>query len=132
MVKIAVVGSRGFKDYDYFSDKMDHILDTIIRKDVECFVSGGAIGADTFAEDYAKEIGKTTKVFKPDWKKHGKAAGYIRNKVIWDNADCGIAFWDGKSKGTSHSFKIAADSNKLLVIVNYTEDTIKVENNGKE
>jgi len=42
-------------------------------------VSGGAKGADTLAERFAKELGIDCEVFLADWNKHGKAAGFIHN-----------------------------------------------------
>ena len=69
------------------------------------FVSGGAKGADSFGEEYAAAHDVKVTVFKPDWKKYGKAAGPIRNKDMLDYASednpVVIAFWDGKSKGTN-------------------------------
>jgi len=112
MCCIAVIGSRNFRDYKL----MKYILDKI---DICCIVSGGAIGADYFAEKYAKENGITSIIYKPNWKKYGKFAGYIRNKDIIDNCDEVIAFWDGKSRGTLHSIKLARKQDKKIRIIDY-------------
>ena len=80
-------------------------------------VSGGAAGADSLAEKYAWANDVELAIFVPDWS-IGKQAGFIRNVEIWDNADYGIAFWDGVSKGTSHSFKLAKKQNKRLFVFN--------------
>lgn len=80
-------------------------------------VSGGAKGADSYAAEFAKAKGIACQVFKPDWDKHGRSAGFKRNHTIWDNADAGIAFWDGDSKGTAHSFEISRKQGKPLTIV---------------
>jgi hypothetical protein len=53
----------------------------------------------------------------PDWAKHGRAAGPIRNKLIISDADYVIAFWDGKSTGTLSSINIAKGLNKPLTII---------------
>lgn len=109
-MKIAVVGSRTFNDYKLLRstlNKYDHI---------ELIVSGGAKGADSLAEKYARENGIETLIFKPDWDKNGKAAGYIRNVDIIKNCDLVIAFWDGKSKGTKHSIDLAKNGNKKIII----------------
>ena len=118
ITKIAVVGSRGFDDYALFKEVMDGYLDKV---GTAAFVSGGASGADTLAEQYAKENDIDVIVFKPEWKRYGKRAGYIRNEQIWEEADCGIAFWDGKSKGTQHSFKLAKKFDKELVVYDYVK-----------
>ncbi len=63
-------------------------------------VSGGASGVDASGEAIAVMHGIPVKVFKADWKKHGKAAGPIRNKEMAKYADALVAVWDGESRGT--------------------------------
>lgn len=116
-----VVGSRTFDDYDILKNEMDaYLADT---KDV-VIVSGGAKGADSLAERYAKEKGYSVEVFKADWKRYGRAAGPIRNeemqKFISQFSDrvC-IAFWDGKSKGTQSNFNLARRYKNPLKIVKF-------------
>lgn len=124
-MKIAVVGSRNFEDYNLFQNVMDEFLQEY--EDIE-FVSGGASGADKLAEKYVKENNIPLKVYHPNWKRYKKYAGYKRNKEIWQEADIGIAFWDGKSKGTTHSFKISKELDKDIFIYNYvTEKFIDLE-----
>ncbi len=114
-MKLAIIGSRNFNDYKSFENYINQIRQTYT---IECIVSGGAKGADALAERYAKENNIPIEIYYPDWDKFGKSAGYIRNNDIWQNADMGIAFWDGISTGTSHSFKIAKKQNKKLFIFN--------------
>lgn len=40
-------------------------------------------------------------------KRHGKAAGYLRNTEMAKNADALVAFWDGMSLGTRHMIETA-------------------------
>lgn len=118
-MKLAVVGSRGFNDYDLLAKEID-----AIRKDknITTIVSGGADGADALAEKYAIENGLGIIVITPEWNKYGRRAGYIRNVKIWDSSNLGIAFWDGESKGTQHSFKISREQNKECIICNFTKN----------
>jgi len=108
-LKLAVIGSRSFVDYDY----MCGILKWF---DIHQIISGGAQGADLLAKQYAKENKILYKEFPPDWNKYGKSAGYIRNKQIIDAADEVAAFWDGISKGTKHSLDIAEENGKPVHI----------------
>lgn len=101
-MKVAVVGSRSFTDYELLKKTLDELYPNITR-----IVSGGAKGADSLSEQYAKEEGIPTQIFKPDWEKHGKAAGFIRNRDIVENSDMVIAFHDGQSKGTANSIELA-------------------------
>jgi hypothetical protein len=109
-MKVAVIGSRGFDDYELVKTALSPL--TIIL-----LVSGGAKGADSLGERYAKENNIETLIFKPDWEKHGKAAGMIRNTDIVNNADTIIAFWDGESKGTKDSITKAEKLGKNTIII---------------
>lgn len=114
-----VVGSRNFSDYSLMKSKLDTFLKN--QSDV-VIVSGGARGADTLAERYAKEKGYLFKIFPAEWDKFGRVAGYIRNEQMHsyisnaENRGC-VAFWDGKSKGTQHNFKLAEKYNNPLRVV---------------
>ena len=98
---IAVIGSRTFTNKQLLFAMLDGFPGLFT------LVSGGARGADSFAEVYAKIHDIPIKVFKPDWDRHGKAAGFIRNKLIIDEADHVVACWDGISKGTKHGIDLA-------------------------
>jgi hypothetical protein len=99
MVKVAIVGSRGFNDYEYLCEVMDYLNAEGKVQEVVC---GCARGADTLGEKWAKERGIPVKHFKPDWNRFGKGAGYLRNQEMADYADTVVAFWDEKSRGTKH------------------------------
>ena len=99
-MKVAIIGSRQFSDYDLLKKHLNK-FDGVVKE----IVSGGAEGADTLAERFAKEKGIKMTVVKPDWSKYGKSAGVIRNKEIVEKADYCVAFWDGKSKGTGSGIK---------------------------
>lgn len=68
-------------------------------------VSGGARGVDRLGERYGKDYGMPVKQFLPDWDKHGKRAGFLRNEEMANYADGLIAIWDGESRGTAHMIK---------------------------
>lgn len=122
-MKLAIVGSRGYNGWDKFSK----ILNIIIKKyNIKTIVSGGAKGADSLARRYAKTYNIELIEYLPDWDKYGKSAGFIRNSTIWNNSDMGIAFWDGVSKGTEHSFSIAKKQNKKLFIYDYNKDNFYI------
>ena len=127
-MKIAIVGGRDFSDYELLKStlikylyKRRNMKDEIIEsKDfADTIVSGGAKGADTLGEKFAKEYGFKTEIYLPNWNLYGKQAGFIRNISIIENADIVFAFWDGKSKGTQHSINLAKQKNKELYIINY-------------
>jgi len=120
-MNLAIIGSRGFDDYDGFCE----IMDELKEEDPDLHtISGGADGADMAAQQWCAMNDVPITVIVPNWNKFGKSAGFIRNTEIWNNADAGIAFWDGESKGTAHSFQIAKRQGKNLVIINYTDGKI--------
>lgn len=110
-MKVAVIGSRSFNDYE----EVKRILSSINITEI---ISGGAKGADTLGEQYAKDKGIPTKIFLPDWDKHGKIAGFLRNTDIIENSELVVAFWDQTSKGTKDSIDKANKLNKKVLIIN--------------
>jgi hypothetical protein len=107
---LLVAGSRGFNDYPLLKEKLDYLLQNQLDKEIH-IVSGGAKGADTMAEWYAKKRGYQMHVFPADWDRFGKSAGYRRNKQMhqfisqFPKRGC-VCFWDGESKGTQHNFQL--------------------------
>lgn len=116
-----VVGSRSFQDYRLLSEKLDYLLK---EQPEVVIVSGGANGADSLAERYAKEKNIPCIVFPAKWEELGNSAGYIRNAQMHEfiskvsNRGC-VAFWDGKSKGTKHNFALAYKYNNPLRVVRF-------------
>ena len=106
-MKIVIVGSR------------DVIISDIGRyiSNAKEIVSGGAVGVDRCAEEYAKKNGIKLTVFLPQYKLYGRAAPIIRNKKIVDYSDKIVAFWNGSSKGTLSVIKYARKTGKPCEIV---------------
>lgn len=123
-----VVGSRGFNNYDLMKEKLDFLLKNKQGKHI-VIVSGGANGADSLAERYARENHYELVVFLADWNngsngKVNRGAGFIRNekmhKFISTKEDRGVvAFWDGVSKGTAHSFDLSKKYNNPLKVIRF-------------
>lgn len=103
-MKVIIAGSRTFNDYELLKTFADRLLRNLTNVEI---VSGGARGADSLGERYAKEKGYKLKIFPAEWDKYGKSAGFMRNIVMGDYADGLIAFWDGKSSGTKHMIDYA-------------------------
>lgn len=103
-VKIIIAGGRDFRNYSLLSATLNEIIkdpkETII-------VSGGANGADTLGEAYAKENNIDLMIFPADWDTYGRSAGYIRNAEMAKFSDILIAFWDQESSGTKHMIQLA-------------------------
>ena len=112
MNKVAVIGSRTFDNYKLLKETLDSLK-------IDLIVSGGAKGADSLAEQYAKENGIETIIHQAEWEKFGRKAGPIRNEYIIRDSDIVVAFWNGKSTGTYHSINLAKKAGKELLIINF-------------
>jgi hypothetical protein len=111
--KLAIIGSRTFNDQKLFDKTLAFL------KKPAMVVSGGAKGADSFGESYADANNIPKLLHLPDWEKHGKAAGFIRNEFIVRDCDVVLAFWDGKSNGTRDSLNHAKKYKKPTIIIYY-------------
>jgi len=111
-IKHAIVGSRTIHNYPAISKILK-------QHDIQAIISGGAKGVDTLANTYADKHNIEIVNIYPKWNTHGKKAGYIRNKQIVNLCNVVLAFWDGKSKGTTHSFTLAKQLHKDLYIYVY-------------
>ena len=111
-MKIAVVGSRSFENYELLEQTLDEYQ-------IKEIVSGGAKGADTLAEWYAKNKNIPTKVFLPEYEKFGRSAPIKRNQQIIEASDQVIAFWDGKSRGTKSTIDLAKKKGIDVIIIEY-------------
>lgn len=114
-MKVAIVGSRDFKNKDLLDEKMQ----TIIKENkISLIISGGAKGADTLGVQWANKNKIETKVFNPDFKKH-KRAYHFRNRQIVLERDLIIAFWNGYSTGTKYTINYAKTLNKNIIVFKY-------------
>lgn len=113
-MKVIIAGTRDFTDYKTLVDTVERTCWPITE-----IVSGGARGADVLGQSYATEKKLDLRVFLPDWNKHGKAAGPIRNREMAQYADGLIAFWDGVSRGTGNMITEATNAGIKTHVVHY-------------
>lgn len=94
MKRVLVCGGR-----DYTNVK--HVRRVLARIEVEhdslIIIEGGAVGVDACASEWAHHRGFENLTFHADWKKHGRAAGPIRNQQMLDEGkpDLVVAFPGG-------------------------------------
>lgn len=126
-IRIIVAGGRDFDDYELLSRTLKEYTDKFgpEAKERIVIISGQAMGADTMGIEFACDNGFRPRLFPADWDKHGKSAGYIRNRQMAIHAagagDRGVlfAFWDGKSRGTKHMIDLAEKYGLETVVVRY-------------
>lgn len=71
---------------------------------------------DRIGEEYADAHKLSKLIIRPEYKKYGRGAPIVRNKVIVDKADAILIFWDGLSKGTKSVIDYAKKQGKLICI----------------
>lgn len=112
-MRILVCGGRDFSNRDLVFKTLYEIAPKFPPDEYgntlpDCtIIHGGAKGADQLADEWAVVNWTKLEVFKADWKKHGKAAGAIRNRQMLEEGkpDIVVAFPGGK--GTANMVKIA-------------------------
>ena len=103
MIKVIVCGGRNFSD----QQKINKILAEYIHP-YSMIIHGGASGADSLAEKWAKKNGVHTAIVNARWENFGHKAGPMRNrKMLSLNPDLCIAFPGGK--GTKHMVSLCKD-----------------------
>ena len=115
---VIIAGTRTFEDYELLCRECDIFF---LQKKPTHIICGEARGADTLGKKYAEERGIPVLSFPADWKAHGKAAGYIRNKQMAERGDALVAFWDGKSRGTKNMIDLAHKANIPVRVVRYDQ-----------
>lgn len=117
-MRVIIAGGRNFNDFELMKSELDKCLP--IGKVAIQVISGTANGADKLGERYSelRNFGPIAK-FVPDWNKHGKRAGFIRNEAMAIWATHLVAFWDGKSKGTRHMIETAKRYELVIKVIRY-------------
>lgn len=102
-MKLIIAGKRTISPVFGFIDNSIKLLGVTkgIVEGITEVVSGGARGIDTEGEHWADRRGCQIKRFLPDWDKHGKAAGPIRNRQMAEYGDALLLIWDGESRGSA-------------------------------
>jgi hypothetical protein len=118
---VIIAGGRDFNDYRLLKSRCDNLLSFRIKEHNIIIISGTAEGADRLGERYAIERGYAIEKYPAEWKKHGLAAGPIRNEQMSNVADALIAFWDGESRGTKDMIKKARKKNLLVRVIYYNQ-----------
>jgi predicted Rossmann fold nucleotide-binding protein DprA/Smf involved in DNA uptake len=116
-INVAIVGSRGFLDLDAVVEYVNLLpAGTVV-------VSGGAPGPDRIAAMAARMRRLPVVEYLAEWRTPDgsidRLAGFKRNRLIVDAADCVVAFWDGKSRGTAHTISLARQAGKPVEVITH-------------
>lgn len=103
-MKLIIAGGR-----DYYLTEADYAKLSALHREqgVTEVLSGCATGADTCGEEWAKRNGIVVSTHPALWRKHGKAAGMMRNGEMAEAGDALAVFPGGK--GTANMLKQAQE-----------------------
>lgn len=101
---ILVCGGRDYSNREYLCKYLDELWQSFSGA---ILLQGGCpTGADRMAKEWAQDRGVPFVEVPADWKTHGKAAGFIRNKEMLRYNPVVVVGFPGGS-GTAHMLKIA-------------------------
>jgi hypothetical protein len=102
--RVLVCGGRDFAD----APRLWRILDALhTNQPFACIIHGAARGADSIAGQWAKARQVPCQAFPADWKKHGRAAGIIRNQqMLAEGQPTFVIAFDG-GRGTADMLRRA-------------------------
>lgn len=81
-----------------------------------CILSGGAIGPDTWAVQWATEHEIVSLTNKPNYNRLGRVAPIVRDRENVNKCHWAIGFWDGSSKGTAYTLMYLKQSKKPYIL----------------
>lgn len=112
-MKTIIAGSREYTNYITVCSVLDKCPWVITE-----VISGTARGPDTLGERWAEAADISTKQFPAAWDRHGKKAGFLRNKEMAEYGDAAVIFWDGESRGTKSMIDLALSHGLHVLVVN--------------
>ena len=127
-MRVAIIGGRNYglnlKEQEWMWKELDDLREKYEDTNGgawKVIVSGGAKGADTVAQQWAKSRLLPFILFKPyhlidNTIQYHPRYFFTRNKQIVDNSDLVVAFWDGESSGTRHAVRYAKSMNKPVIV----------------
>ncbi|UMO76018.1 DprA-like DNA processing chain A [Planktothrix phage Pra-JY27] len=106
-LRILVCGGRDYEDRPAVYRALDRLH---AKRGISLLIHGAARGADTLAREWAEDRNVPLMEFMADWKRHGFAAGPLRNQQMLDKGrpDGVVAFPGGN--GTADMVRRAQSS----------------------
>ena len=111
-----VCGGREFANRQLLTEVLNRLHQ---ERGIALIISGGARGADTMAEWWAKAKGVPCDVYEADWISLGRKAGPIRNQRMLDEGkpDLVVAFPGGR--GTADMVRRGREAGVEVIEVTY-------------
>jgi YspA, cpYpsA-related SLOG family len=104
MVRVLACGGRNFDDRDMLNATLDRLS---AERGFSLVIAGGARGADTMAEEWARTTGLPCTVYQADWEDLGRKAGPIRNQRMLQEGRPALVVAFPGGRDTAHMVSIA-------------------------
>jgi YspA, cpYpsA-related SLOG family len=112
-MRVLVTGGRDFSDRTLLFEALDRLH---AAHGFTVLIHGDANGADRLSGEWATARGVSVEAHPADWKRHGRAAGPIRNqKMLEEKPELVVAFPGGK--GTADMVSKARQAGLEVVMV---------------
>jgi hypothetical protein len=111
-MKVLITGGRSYSDRQRLFGELDQIH---AARSISLIIHGAASGADTLADDWARAAGVEVVSCAADWKRHGRAAGPIRNAaMLKDHSPNMVVAFPG-GRGTANMIALARAAGVVVV-----------------
>lgn len=118
-MKVIIAGSRSITDPFFVAEGMRAWKKRMPAPTL--IVSGTAGGVDLLGEQWAAAHELPVHAMPADWKRHGKAAGPIRNEQMAHYAEGLVCIWDGISRGSQSMIRFMRDLRKPTLVIRLRE-----------
>lgn len=107
--RLLICGGRDYRLGSYVADILTLLAPIEIAE-------GGARGADRWAQEWARQASVPCRTFMANWELHGRAAGPIRNRQMFDQfkPDGIVAFPGGP--GTADMVDVGLESGLVWIV----------------
>lgn len=120
MLRILVTGSRTWDDAEIIEGALRPFVEQVGAENVTVVHGACPHGADALAHRIARRLGMAPEPHPADWRRHGKRAGFLRNKaMVALGADACLAFIRDGSRGATHTADLAEAANIPTIRIEY-------------
>jgi hypothetical protein len=111
-MRLLVCGGRDFFDVVALREAMNAVVGE--ETDV-VVIHGAARGADSLADQIAREAKVPVEAYPADWEKHGKRAGFLRNSKMLREGKPDVVLAAPGGRGTAMMVRIAKEAGVRVV-----------------
>lgn len=124
-----VCGGRDFADAAVFNGAMSDLLR--LKGCPKHVVHGGARGADAMAEEWAHRMALYVTAVEADWRKHGNAAGPIRNQEMLDKHKPSLVVAFPGGRGTADMVRRAREAGIDVAEIKLRDVRLPTQHDGR-